>query len=262
VTIPQGLALFAAAFGAGLMNALAGGGTLLTFPALVVLGLPTVAANATSTVALVPGAIASLLGYRREVASHRPWLKTLVIPSLVGGAAGSVLLLATPERSFARLAPILVLFATVLFMVQGAVARRVAARGGDAAAGPDGPTSGRWVAAWLLQLGVAVYGGYFGAGIGILMLALLGFLGIADIHAANGLKNFFGTCINGVAAAYFILQGAVRWPFALVLTAGAIAGGYSGANFARWIGREPARRAVIVVGLLATALLFLEARRG
>jgi uncharacterized membrane protein YfcA len=276
--------LVAAAFGAGVMNALAGGGTLLTFPALVVLGLPGVVANATSTVALVPGAMASLYGYRREVETHRGWLKTLLLPSLVGGALGSILLLETPEKSFARIAPLLVLFATVLFMVQGLLASRMAAKaqaGSGGEAGADGPVPSdpmgsistgstsigsvpsrrRWVAATLLQLAVAVYGGYFGAGIGILMLALLGFLGISDIHAANGLKNFFGACINGVAAGYFIFQGAVVWPLALLLSAGAILGGYCGARLARTIGRAHARRAVILIGLLATALLFVQSYR-
>jgi uncharacterized membrane protein YfcA len=261
VTPLQLATLLAAAFGAGVMNALAGGGTLLTFPALVFLGLPGVTANATSTVALVPGAMASLYGYRREVETHRTWLKTLILPSLLGGAIGSILLLATPEKSFARLAPLLVLFATALFMVQGLLARRLATAANEPAGGAPSPSPRRWVAATLLQLGVAIYGGYFGAGIGILMLALLGFLGISDIHAANGLKNFFGACINGVAAAYFIVQGAVRWPLALLLGAGAIAGGYCGARLARSIGRTHARRAVILIGLLATALLFVQSRR-
>jgi uncharacterized protein len=242
------------------MNALAGGGTLLTFPALVVLGLPGVVANATSTVALVPGAMASLYGYRREVETHREWLKTLLLPSLLGGALGSILLLATPEKSFARLAPVLVLFATVLFMAQGLLARRMAAKAPAEPIEPA-PSRRRWVVASLLQLAVAVYGGYFGAGIGILMLALLGFLGISDIHAANGLKNFFGACINGVAAGYFIFQGAVVWPLALLLSGGAILGGYCGARLARTIGRAHARRAVIFIGLLATALLFVQSYR-
>jgi uncharacterized protein len=196
VTLLQGLLLVAASFGAGVMNAMAGGGTILTFPSLIFLGLPAIAANATSTVALLPGAVASLIGYRQEVREHRAWLKTLFLPSLAGGAIGSVLLLRTPEKTFEILAPILILFATALFMIQGIVSRRSASP--EAAAGPPG--TGRWALAGLLQLGVAIYGGYFGAGIGILMLALLGFLGQSNIHAANGLKNFFGACINAVAA--------------------------------------------------------------
>lgn len=244
--------LLAAAFGGGAMNAVAGGGTLLTFPALVLLGVPSIHANATSTVALLPGAATSMAGYRREVETHRAWLKTLFLPSLVGGALGSVLLLRTPERTFDHLAPFLVLFATVLFMAQALVARWVDS--------PHEPprTRRRWAAAWLAQFAVALYGGYFGAGIGIMMLVVLGFLGLTDIHAMNGLKNFFGICINGVAAAYFVSRGAVDWPLALAMALGAMAGGYAGARFARRIGRARARAAVVLIGLSLAAALFLR----
>jgi len=252
------LALLAASFGAGAMNAMAGGGTILTFPTLVFLGLPAITANATSCVALLPGGAASLFGYRREVREHRRWLRTLFLPSLIGGAIGSVLLLRTPEKTFAFLAPILILFATVLFMAQGALSRRALQEEPAAEADPSSLPAGRWIAASLLQLGVAIYGGYFGAGIGILMLALLGFLGLANIHAANGIKNVFNLCINAVAAAYFIFKGAVAWPEALVLIAGGILGGYGGARFARRIGKEKARAAVVVIGLLVTGILFWQ----
>ena len=235
------------------MNALAGGGTLLTFPTLVFLGMPAIQANATSTVALLPGAATSMAGYRREVGEHRQWLKTLLVPSLAGGALGSVLLLLTPERTFARLAPFLVLFATLLFLFQVLSSRRQGRP--EHAAARD---RARWAAAWSLQFGVAVYGGYFGAGIGILMLVILGFLGLTDIHAMNGLKNFFGICINSVAAGYFILRGAVVWPVALVMIIGASLGGYAGAHFARRIGKEKARVAVVVIGFGITLLLFLQ----
>jgi uncharacterized membrane protein YfcA len=251
----QILALAASAFAAGAMNAMAGGGTILTFPTLIFLGMPAITANATSTVALLPGAAASMAGFRREVAANRQWLKTLFLPSLVGGVIGSVLLLRTPEKVFANLAPLLVLFATVLFMVRGVLARRFGPGRGDGPLEPGHLSGGQWVVAWVLQLGVAVYGGYFGAGIGILMLALLGFLGMTDIHVMNGLKNFFNLCINIVAAAYFIFQGAVSWPEALVLAVGAALGGYGGARFSRHIGKEKAQKAVIVIGLLVTAVL-------
>ncbi len=236
------------------MNAMAGGGTILTFPSLIFLGLPAIAANATSTVALLPGAAASLFGYREEVREHRHWLKTLFLPSLAGGAIGSFLLLRTPEKTFELLAPLLILFATTLFMVQGLVSRRTS----PGKSLNESPGTGRWALAWILQLAVAIYGGYFGAGIGILMLALLGFLGMSNIHAANGLKNFFGFCINAVAAGYFIAKGAVVWPVALVTIVGATLGGYSGARFARRIGKEKARAAVVVIGLLVTAILFWQ----
>jgi uncharacterized membrane protein YfcA len=257
MTPGQAALLVASSAGAGVMNAMAGGGTILTYPALLLIGESAITANATSTVALLPGAAASLYGYRREVSEHRDWLKTLLLPSIVGGALGAFLLLRTPVKTFAGLAPFLILFATVLFMVQGAVARWTQKSGRE----PGTRTPGRLVTALVFQFGVGVYGGYFGAGIGILMLAVLGFLGLSDIHAANGVKNFFGMCINGLAAGYFIFRGAVDWPAALIMVAGAIAGGYAGAGFARRIGKEKARAAVIVIGFLVAAILLVQQSR-
>jgi hypothetical protein len=245
-------ALVASSFGAGVMNAMAGGGTILTYPTLLFLGESAITANATSTVALWPGGASSMFGYRREVGEHQDWLKTLFLPSLLGGALGAVLLLQTPVKTFERLAPFLILFATVLFMIQGAVSRWTGSTHGSSR------TPARLAIAIVFQFGVAVYGGYFGAGIGILMLAVLGFLGLSDIHAANGLKNFFALCINGLAAAYFIARGAVHWPAALVMILGAIAGGYAGARFARSIGKDKARAAVVVIGLAVAAVLLLR----
>ena len=245
------LALAAAGAAAGAMNALAGGGTLVSFPALVLAGLPAKVANATSTVALVPGGAASLAGYWPEARSHRGWIAALAGPSLVGGALGSLLLLATPERWFARLAPLLVLFATALFAAQNR--RRPAAAAAESPRPPAPGRAGGWAKA--AQFGVAVYGGYFGAGIGILMLALLGALRLTNIHAMNGLKNFFGICINGVAAAVFVISGNVDWRACLPVLAGSVAGGYLGARFNRRIGQAWARRAVVAIGLLVTLLL-------
>jgi uncharacterized membrane protein YfcA len=255
VVNPADIAVFAGAgLAAGVMNALAGGGTILTFPALMFHGMPAIQANATSTVALVPGALSSFWGYRREVATHREWLRTLVVPSVAGGALGAWLLLRTEEKVFASLAPWLVLFATLLFLFQIWNSKRSAPLG-------DGLAPNRRMSvAWAYQFVVAVYGGYFGAGIGILMLVALGFLGLSDIHAMNGLKNFFGACINGVAAAYFIVMGYVEWPVALVMMTGAIAGGFLGALFARRIGKEKARWAVVAVGLFVTAAMLWQRR--
>jgi uncharacterized membrane protein YfcA len=246
---PQITLAVVSSIGGGVMNAMAGGGTLLTYPALLFAGESAIIANATSSVALWPGAAASLYGYRREVESHAGWLKLLFLPSLLGGAIGAVLLLRTPVAAFERMSPFLVLFATTLFMIQGAMARR---RAQDS---PAGMRTTRLPVAWLLQLGIGIYGGYFGAGIGILMLSVLGFLGLRDIHAANGVKNFFGMCMNGVAAAWFMVQGAVDWPIALVMIAGAIGGGYAGARWARRLGRDRARAAVVLIGLAVSAAL-------
>jgi len=247
-------ALAASGLAAGVMNSLAGGGTILTFPVLTFLGMKTIPANATSTVALVPGAMSSMWGYRREVATHSAWLRTLAAPSILGGALGAWLLLRTEERVFAALAPWLVLFATLLFLFQIWNSKRETPLGDGLA------PSRRMSVAWAYQFAVAVYGGYFGAGIGILMLVALGFLGLTNIHAMNGLKNFFGACINGIAAAYFIAKGYVEWHAALVMMAGAIAGGLAGAHFARRIGKEKARWAVVAVGLFVTAAMLWERR--
>lgn len=252
MTPGQVTALVACSAAAGVMNAMAGGGTILTYPTLLFMGESAITANATSTVALWPGAAASLFGYRRDVAAYRGWLKALFLPSLLGGALGAALLLVTPVRAFARLAPFLILFATLLFMLQDAVTRWTGtAHGGER-------TPRRLVLAILFQFFVGLYGGYFGAGIGILMLAVLGFLGLSDIHAANGIKNFFGMCINGVAAAYFVLRGAVEWRAASIMIVGGIVGGYAGARLARRIGKERARKAVVVIGFLIVALLFWQ----
>jgi uncharacterized protein len=253
MTPGQVAVLIAASFAAGVMNAMAGGGTILTYPSLLFIGQTPIMANATSTVALWPGAAASMFGYRREVAANREWLKTLFLPSLVGGALGAVLLLRTPSKTFGHLAPFLILFATILFMLQGVVARWT----GTSHEGAE-RTPRRLTLAVLFQFFVGVYGGYFGAGIGILMLAVLGFLGLSDIHAANGIKNFFAMCINGVAAGYFIIRGAVEWKTALIMVAGGIAGGYFGARFAKRIGKEKARAAVVVIGLVIVAVLLFR----
>lgn len=252
MTPGQIAALVASSAGAGVMNSMAGGGTILTYPTLLFLGESAITANATSTVALLPGAAASMAAYRREVYDHREWLPALLLPSLLGGALGAVLLLMTPTRSFERLAPFLILFATILFMFQGAVSRWSEKTHAPAKA----PV--RLIAVSLFQFGVAVYGGYFGAGIGILMLAALGFLGLSDIHAMNGLKSFFGICINFVAAAYFVFRGAVQWVPALVMIAGSVAGGYGGARFARRIGRKWSRFAVVAIGFLIAGILLLR----
>ncbi|HUS08745.1 MAG TPA: sulfite exporter TauE/SafE family protein, partial [Bryobacteraceae bacterium] len=243
---------FAAAFVAGAMNSVAGGGTLITFPTLIWLGLPSVTANATSTVAIWPGSLGAMWGYRRELRGSDSRMLALVAPSLIGGLIGALLLRLTPTETFDRLVPFLILFATLLFTAQQPV-QNLLKRLGSAE-----HHSGRWLAgAMLFQLLVALYGGYFGAGIGILMLAALSVLGLTDIHQMNGWKNFFALCINGVAALYFMLAKMVFWPDVLVMAIGAIAGGYGGAGVARRLGRSAVRRIVIIIGFgMALSLFF------
>jgi uncharacterized membrane protein YfcA len=252
----QGLVIFAAAAGAGMMNSVAGGGTLLTFPALIWVGVDPKVANITSTIALWPGSLGGMIGFRRELRESRKWMLLLAGPSVLGGLAGAILLLSTPPRTFASIVPHLILFATVLFAAGEPIARRLGRRHAEAQAERESSRAW-WAGAVVFQFFSAMYGGYFGAGNGIVMLAVLGLLGLTDIHQMNGLKNFFAVCINLVASVYFILWGAVNWPYAIVMAVGAIAGGYGGAGLARRLGRRFVRRAVVFIGLAMTvSLLF------
>ncbi|HYW13590.1 MAG TPA: sulfite exporter TauE/SafE family protein [Longimicrobium sp.] len=255
-------AVFVAAVLGGGVNAIAGGGTLLTFPALVGLGVPALTANATSTVALWPGALSSMWGYRGELGGARAWVVRLTLPSVAGGALGAWLLLRTPPDRFARIVPFLVLGATLLFLVQGPLMKRLRARGGGAGARPalaNGADPD--VAPWLFiagQFAIGVYGGYFGAGIGILMLAGLGFMGFTNIHRMNGLKNWGAVCMNVVAAAIFAFSGIVNWPVALAIGAGGLLGGYAGSRVAQRVGQQRVRVAIICIGLASFLFLLLR----
>ncbi|HEX8069053.1 MAG TPA: sulfite exporter TauE/SafE family protein [Pyrinomonadaceae bacterium] len=244
------LVLFAAAFAAGMINSVAGGGTLLTFPALISAGLDPKVANATSTVALWPGLLGGLWGFRRELEESRPLLLRLGLTSLAGGACGAWLLIATPSPTFARLVPFLILFATLLFMAQEPVTRLL-----RLSATPEAARRGWWAGAILFQFCASIYGGYFGAGNGILMLAAMGLLGITDIHRANGLKNYLGLCLNSVAVLAFAATGLVVWPVALLMAVGAIAGGYYGASAARRLGRTAIRRVVVLIGFAIAGVM-------
>lgn len=242
-----------AAFLAGAINSVAGGGTLVSFPALIWLGLNSVTANATSTVAIWPGTVGSAWGYRRELRDAEPRFRVLIVPSLVGGITGALLLRWTPPAFFDRLVPFLILFATLLFMAQEPVQRMLNTADAEA------HKSTKWlVGALLFQLGVGIYGGYFGAGIGILMLAALSILGLHDIHEMNSLKVIFGGSINGIAAAYFIWAGMVSWSYVLIMAVAAITGGYGGAGAARKLGRTTVRRIVIAIGFGMAVSLFIK----
>ena len=253
------LVVVAAVIG-GAMNAIAGGGTLVTFPALVWLGVPAIVANATSTVALWPASLGSIYGYRGELAGARAWAVRFAIPSLLGGLAGALLLLWTPSDRFDQIVPWLVLGATALFLVQRplmAFIRGPEPEHSNSADEESDPASRRPTLLLLLfQFGVAVYGGYFGAGIGILMLAALGFMGFTNIHRMNGLKNWGGLCINLVAALTFVFSHLVNWPVAIAMAIGATLGGYAGARLAQRVSREAVRGMVVAIGLGASLWLF------
>src|SRR5262249_26605235 len=252
----QAILLFGAAMMAGMINSVAGGGTLLTFPALVWAGRPEIIANATNAFALVPGTLSSAYGYRSEMLKAPRKFLYLLIPSVFGGGVGAVLLNRTPPATFAALVPFLILFATILFMIQETVQRWL--RSGEKA---HQEANANWlVGAGFYQFLVAIYGGYFGAGIGILMLAVLGIMGLSDIHQMNGLKNIFGSVINGVAAVYFVFAGLIDWQPAALMAAGSIVGGYGAAGIARRTGQKFVRRVVILIGFAMAVSLFFKRR--
>lgn len=247
------LVLFAVACLAGGMNAVAGGGTILTFPTLLAFGMPSIQANATSTLALLVGIIGSLYGYRSHLSAVKPWLKNFAPVSIVGGLLGAWLLTRTNEKVFDQLVPFLILFATVLFLLNN-VFRRLA--GIEAAATGRQPHAAGTTAALILQFGVAVYGGYFGAGIGILMLATMGLLGLHHIHEMNAIKTVLASLINIVAAAYFIFAGLVLWPQAAVMTLGAALGYFLGSHMAQKISQQQVRNIVGVIGISLSLVFF------
>jgi uncharacterized membrane protein YfcA len=242
--------MIAAAFAAGVINAIAGGGTLITFPVLIWLGLDAKVANATSTVALWPGLFGGLFGYRRELQDSSTLLLRLGLTSVVGGALGAWLLIWTPAPIFARLVPFLILFATLLFMAQGSINHRLRLQPIVAA-----PGAVWWLGAIVFQFFSSIYGGYFGAGNGILMLAALGLLGLHDINRANGVKNFLGICINSIAVLSFSLKGLVVWPDALLMAGAALLGGYCGAKMAVRVGQTTIRRAIVIIGFVITFVM-------
>jgi uncharacterized membrane protein YfcA len=244
--------VFVVATAAGFVNSIAGGGSLLTFPTLVWIGVAPVAASATNTVGLWAGNLGGVVGFRRHL-PERSLIVLFGLPSLAGGIIGAVLLLRTPQHVFEGLAPVLVFLATVLLALQEPLAKRIS-RGG--LAGERRPAYA--AAAIVFQLLVGVYGGFFGAGIGIMMLAALAILGLTDIHQMNGLKNVLTTAINGVAAIYFAARGAVLWTDAGLMAVGSVAGGFAAALLAQRLGRRLVRQAVITIGVVASLSLLLK----
>jgi uncharacterized membrane protein YfcA len=236
-----------AAMAAGAINAVAGGGTLLTFPALYAVlgssGEMARLANCTSTVALVPGALAAAWGYRRELAASRQWLAWLAGPSVAGGLVGAALLTELPPDTFKVLVPWLILIAAMLFALQPQVSRWTGIGQSHAP-----PTHITLTGIILFQFFVAVYGGYFGAGIGILMLSSLALMGLADIHVMNGLKTVLNMLINGVSVVWFIWKRDVDWRYASMMAVAAVVGGYLGAHVARRTDKNLVRKGIVAIG--------------
>jgi len=237
----------------GALNAVAGGGSFVAFPALLWVQVPPIQANATNTIALWTGAAASGGAYRSRLDTPRRVFVPLLIASLIGGLAGAYLLLKTPAHTFMQVLPWLTLGATLLFAFGKKLAGgRMSGVGKDA-------TSMAIAGAVLFQLAVAVYGGYFGGGMGIVMLAMLATLGMTDIHSMNALKSVMGFVINGVAVVAFIVARAVYWRQGAVMIVGAIAGGYFGAHYAQKLPALWIRWFVILVGTGMTVYFFVKA---
>lgn len=242
--------LLGAAFVAGALNAVAGGGGFLTLPALVFTGVPSVTANATGTVALLPGYASGALGFREDLqAPPGLSLRTLTFLSLIGGAIGAALLLMTDDRTFRKLVPWLLLLATMLFALGPMPIRR--AKGAQS----DHVSTGRSA---MGLMAVSIYGGYFNGGLGILLLALFGLLGQTNLNAMNGVKNVVSALLTSIAVAVYAWGGVVAWPQALVMMIAATAGGYFGARIARRIPAPALRAGIVAIGLVMTALFFLR----
>jgi uncharacterized membrane protein YfcA len=240
---------FAGALG-GALNSVAGGGSFVAFPALLFTGVPPIPANATNTIALWAAAAASGGAYRNRLDVPRRVMVPLLTASLLGGLAGAFLLLKTPAHTFMRVLPWLTLGATLLF----AFGKKLA--GGRQSIVEHDASSAALAGATLFQLAVAVYGGYFGGGMGIVMLAMLATLGMTDIHAMNALKSVMGFVINGVAVIAFVVARAVYWKQGMVMIVGAIAGGYLGAHYAQKMPQAWIRTFVVLVGAGMTAYFF------
>jgi uncharacterized protein len=240
--------LVLAGFGAGLFNGVAGGGTLISFPVLLALGYPALVANVTSTVGIWPGYLGGIAGFRREIADQRDRFKTLAPLTVAGATLGAVLLLTTPSSAFTRLAPWLVLFASALFALGPFLNRRLI--------GDDAADRTRSVALWVGIFLAAVYGGYFGAAMGVIILAVLSLTLPDTIARASGIRTVLSVLANGVAAMVFIIHGHLQWGAAGLLAIGCLVGGYVGAAAARRL-PAPALRVVVIAIGLATGIRLL-----
>ncbi|MGA8905731.1 MAG: sulfite exporter TauE/SafE family protein [Candidatus Bathyarchaeia archaeon] len=248
------IGLFLAGMLAGGINSVAGGGTLISFPSLVAFGEPEIVSNATNTAALWPGSLSGALGYRKDTPVERGLFIMLAIPSLIGGLTGAAVLVLTAPELFRRVVPFLVLFATLMLASQDLISRRL--RHGSADVERVTKVGRIWGV--LFQLFVATYGGYFGAGIGILMLGSFSLMGLRDIHKMNAMKTPLAAIINVTAFVFFAFKGLVVWYLAFLMMAGAIIGGYAGARLAKHVNPRLLHLTVVVIGLAVSAWFFTK----
>jgi uncharacterized membrane protein YfcA len=257
-TVLSYLIIALGAFMAGGMNAMAGGGTFFSFPALLAAGVPPVMANASNTLALWPASLSSAWAYRREIKRHGKWAVRLALVSLLGGLTGGLLLLSTSNEAFSKLIPWLLLVATTLFAFSAKISRLVAwskARIGAKVAAEHQPVT---LGGSLFQFVVAIYGGYFGAGLGILTLAALAIQGYEDMQELNALKNLTSAVNYTIAAATFVIAGAISWPHTLVMLVTALLGSQAGTALARRLPAKWLKRLVIAVGSALTLIYFYK----
>ena len=247
------LVLFAAGFAGGMLNSIAGGGSFITFPALLFVGVPPVSANATNTFASCSGYLSGAWAFRKELAAHRKELLKYTLASLLGGATGAWLLLQTPENLFREAIPWLLLFATLLFALGGRLNQAVK---GFASRHRHAGRAGA-VLLLLLLVGVCIYGGFFNAGLGIILLSYLVLAGHTDINAMNGIKLLVSSLVSLIAIALFIAEGAIAWREGVVVLLGTVAGGYIAAHVSRQIPQILVRGFVILAGSLMTFWFFV-----
>jgi uncharacterized protein len=247
------IGLFFAGMLAGGINSVAGGGTLISFPSLVAFGEPEIISNATNTAAMWPGSLSGAVGYRKDTPIQRSLLVMLAIPSFIGGLMGAAILVFTAPALFKRVVPFLVLFATLMLASQDVISRKLRSSSGE-----EHVTIAGRIWGIVTQFFVAAYGGYFGAGIGILMLGSFSIMGLRDVHKMNAMKTPLAAIINLTAFFFFAYKGLVAWYLAFLMMAGAIIGGYGGARAAKHVNPRPMHFVIVAIGLIVSAWFFVK----
>lgn len=256
MTISHALILLLVGLTSGLMNSLAGGGSFVLFPTLVFLGLQPIAANATATLALLPGTFTTMYTYRKNLVVHNKQLITYIAISIAGGAFGAMLLLRTSNTDFAKMVPYLLLTATLLFTFRMQILLwiRKISRNTE----PDSLNNSLpyRIIMMILFVAICIYGGFFGAGMGIMTLALFSLMGMQNLHEMNALRSCIGLCANVIAALMFCTSGVIAWQHALIVAIGAVFGGYFGAYYALKLPQSWSRNAVVIIGWVITIYFF------
>ena len=257
MSLLEAIAIGLAGLAAGTINTVVGSGTLITFPTLLAFGVPPVTANVSNTIGLVPGSVSGALGYRRELAGQRPRIMRIGVASLVGGVVGGVLLLVLPDDAFSAIVPVLVGLGILLVLFQPRISRWVAARHDAGGAAPRDPVLGAWWV-WPAVLVAGVYGGYFGAAQGVLLMGIMG-VGITEtLQRLNALKNVLAAIVNAVAGLLFALVADVDWKIVALIGVGSVIGGQVGATVGRRLPAPVLRAVIVVVGVVALTVFLVS----